>query len=263
MVTARPTPLIDPVQAATTGGPVVLAVRKVDAAARDTGRHVHVRGQLVGTIQGLLGVETPAGRFAAPPSHAVWLPPAAPHGLALHGPFDGWSLWVSPDACAALPRSTTMIRVSDLLRAAVLAMAEAGGRDLRRLDRIAAVILDEIAAAPAGGAPPLPLPADRRLLKVARAILDDPADDRGLDGWAALAAMSGRSLSRRFPAETGLSLSDWRRRVVAMTALERLAGGDAVTTLAIDLGYASLSAFIAMIRRETGMTPGQHRATRG
>ena len=47
-----------------------------------------------------------------------------------------------------------------------------------------------------------------------------------------------------------------------MTALERLAGGDAVTTLAIDLGYASLSAFIAMIRRETGMTPGQHRATR-
>ena len=42
-----------------------------------------------------------------------------------------------------------------------------------------------------------------------------------------------------------------------MRALEMLAAGAAVTTVALDLGY-NVSAFIAMFKREHGVTPGRY-----
>ena len=43
-----------------------------------------------------------------------------------------------------------------------------------------------------------------------------------------------------------------------MRALEMLAAGAAVTTVALDLGYDNVSAFIAMFKREHGVTPGRY-----
>ncbi|SAL38007.1 AraC family transcriptional regulator [Caballeronia udeis] len=43
-----------------------------------------------------------------------------------------------------------------------------------------------------------------------------------------------------------------------MRALEMLASGTAVTTIALDLGYENVSAFIAMFRRTFGVTPTQY-----
>jgi AraC-like DNA-binding protein len=40
-----------------------------------------------------------------------------------------------------------------------------------------------------------------------------------------------------------------------MRALEWLASGTSVTTVALDLGYNTVSAFIAMFHRAVGMTP--------
>lgn len=41
-------------------------------------------------------------------------------------------------------------------------------------------------------------------------------------------------------------------------ALEMLAEGSATTTIAIDLGYNSISGFIAFFRRIFGVTPTEH-----
>jgi AraC-like DNA-binding protein len=46
-----------------------------------------------------------------------------------------------------------------------------------------------------------------------------------------------------------------------VTAVARLAEGQAVTTVAYDLGYESPSAFIAMFRRNLGHTPGRYLGT--
>jgi AraC-like DNA-binding protein len=43
-----------------------------------------------------------------------------------------------------------------------------------------------------------------------------------------------------------------------LRALERLAAGDPVTTVALDLGYDSPSAFITMFRSRLGATPGRY-----
>src|SRR5258708_29298891 len=70
-----------------------------------------------------------------------------------------------------------------------------------------AVILDEIRTLPVEPLG-LPLPADPRLQRIARALIADPADARDLDAWARWAAVSSRTLSRRFVSETGFSFTD-------------------------------------------------------
>ncbi len=79
-----------------------------------------------------------------------------------------------------------------------------------------------------------------------------------MDAWAAWAGVSERTLSRRFVAETGHSYTAWRQRARLMRALEMLAEGVPVTTVAIDLGYDSVSAFIALFKRTLGVTPSAY-----
>jgi AraC-like DNA-binding protein len=99
-------------------------------------------------------------------------------------------------------------------------------------------------------------------MRIARALLDDLADPRGLDEWADFGALSARTLSRRFAAETGFTFADWRQRARLMRAVEMLAAGTPVTTIALSLGYDNVSAFIAMFRRVHGVTPARFMASR-
>jgi AraC-like DNA-binding protein len=152
-----------------------------------------------------------------------------------------------------------VVRISGLLREAVLRAAT--WTQQAQLDeaqqRVCTVILDELAVAPPEQLD-LPLPANKRLRKIAQAIEADPADPRSLEEWAQWAAIAPRTLTRNFAAETGMPFSTWRQRARLIRSLEMLAAGYAVTTIAIELGYDSLSAFIAMFKRELGVTPSKY-----
>jgi AraC-like DNA-binding protein len=174
--------------------------------------------------------------------------------------MDGWTVYVAEAACERLPRDACTIRISGLLREAVLRATTwpAGPRNVAD-DRIAEVILAEINGLPVEPFG-LPLPRDPRLLRVARSLVDDPANVHGIGHWAELASVSERTLSRRFSEETGFSFSNWRQRARLLRSLEMLANGQPVTTIALDLGYATASAFIALFRRVFGTTPAAYRA---
>ncbi|WP_159994621.1 helix-turn-helix transcriptional regulator [Roseomonas sp. 18066] len=223
--------------------------------ARVTPTHHHAKGQLLGCGRGLITVGTGAGSWCVPAAHAVWLPPHHPHSVQSHGDYQGWSLYVAEPACAELPAMPRIIRVSPLLQAAALRAAEweAAPPEGARA-HLAAVILDEIAHAPA--APfGLPMPQDARLLRIAQALAADPAARQRMEDWAAWAGIAPRSLSRRFVQETGFSFTEWGQRLRLMRALELLAEGASVTSVALDLGYSNVSFFIALFRRSFGRTP--------
>ncbi|ERI14312.1 hypothetical protein O206_22735 [Ochrobactrum sp. EGD-AQ16] len=55
-----------------------------------------------------------------------------------------------------------------------------------------------------------------------------------------------------------MSFGRWRQQLHVGLALQRLADGESVTNIAIDLGYESPSAFIAMFRRKLGTTPARY-----
>ncbi|HEX8615449.1 MAG TPA: helix-turn-helix transcriptional regulator [Telluria sp.] len=250
---------IDPAVVNTAAGPVVIVAAGSQDSERTSPGHRHARGQLMGSLRGLLSVGVEEGQWIVPAIHALWLPPHHFHSVRSHGPFSGWSVYVAEPACAGLPQGPCTIRTSGLLREAVLRAATWGLDPLdAQRERVAQVILDEI-----GHAPPapfgLPMPRDARLQRVARALIDNPADERGLEDWAQWAAMSSRTLTRRFAGETGFGFVAWRQRARLMRALEMLAAGKPVTMVALDLGYASASAFINLFRREFGATPGAYR----
>ncbi|WMJ70934.1 helix-turn-helix transcriptional regulator [Stenotrophomonas sp. 24(2023)] len=251
----NPAPLIDPGLADTPGGPPVVGARLTMAGSRRTPRHQHARGQLLGAASGLLRIEAGPLHWLLPAGHLAWLPPALPHALASIGAFDGWSLYFSADRCAALPDTARLFQPSALLQAAIPRVLGWPAGPLQSTHhRLLGVMADEIAAST-----PLPLampqPADRRLRRIATALARTPHDNRGMDAWASLAGLSTRSLARHWQASTGMGLAEWRQRLRVLLALPRLLEGEAVTTVALSLGYDTPSAFIAVFKRELGLTP--------
>ena len=215
-------------------------------------------GLLLGTQAGLLSVDAGDSRWVVPPGHAVWVPPQRLRQVERHGPFAGWCVRVAESACVDLPGAACTLRSSGLLNEAVLRACTWGDEALDAARwRVAGVVLDEIRALPPAEFG-LPMPIDPRLLGVARGLLGDLAGARSLDDWAAEAAMPARTFTRNFALETGSSLADWRQRARLMRALEWLAAGRPVADMALDLGYDNVSAFIAMFRRATGVTPGRY-----
>ena len=77
-------------------------------------------------------------------------------------------------------------------------------------------------------------------------------------GVGALRGASSRTLARLFLSELGVTFVHWRHQVRLAAALPRLAAGEAVARIAVDLGYQTPSAFSAMFRRLTGSTPSRY-----
>ncbi|WLE62695.1 helix-turn-helix transcriptional regulator [Burkholderia plantarii] len=240
-------------------GPVVFVVAGRGEDEHATEPHQHARGQLFGSLRGLLTVELDEGVWVVPAIHAVWIPPHYKHGGKTHGPFHGWSAYIAEAACGSLPKQPCALRTSGLLREAVL---RASQWPIAALDEqkthVAEVILDEIRTLPIEPLG-LPFPRDPRLHRIARALIANPADNRDLKRWATWASVSSRTLSRRFVAETGFNFTAWRQRARLMRSLEMLAAGMPVTAIALDLGYSTASAYITLFRRTFAETPAAYR----
>lgn len=222
--------------------------------------HTHERAQLIFAASGVMTISTPHGTWAVPPQRALWMPSGTVHEIRMAGAVSMRTLYVNPDADRGrLPAATRVIAVSPLLRELVLRacalplLYDEAGPD----GRIMMLILDEIAALPSL-ALDLPMPRDPRLQALCRGLRADPGDARTLDDWAHAAGASARTLARLFQKETGLSFADWRQQARLLAAVARLAAGQPITRIALDLGYESPSAFAAMFRRTLGAPPSRY-----
>jgi len=247
-------------------GPALIALwgdtredQEFQLGTREYDSHHHHRGQVFCVESGLVRVRTASGSWLLPPHRAGWIPPGEPHQVSITGAMSGWSLLLTPAASAQLPRHPTVIGVTEIMRALVRqAVSWAGQKALTPpQERIMAVLLDELQQQPQA-ALHLPMPQDRRLLRITAALAAAPADERNLEEWAAWAGLSARSMSRLFRSETGCSFGQWRQQLLLSIALERLARGESVNAVSDALGYATTSNFIVMFRRHFGDSPGRY-----
>jgi AraC-like DNA-binding protein len=58
-----------------------------------------------------------------------------------------------------------------------------------------------------------------------------------------------------------MSLGKWRQQLRLMRSLELLAAGEKIAHTALEAGYSTPSAFIAMFRKVLGVTPGRYFAS--
>jgi len=221
--------------------------------------HQHPFAQLIYASSGVMTVTTEHGTWVVPPDRAVWVPARVDHAIRMTGRVSMRTLYFSDALGPLAGPACSVVQVSALLRESILRAIgfpkpypERGAEA-----RLVAVIADEIRAAPTAPLH-LPLPRDPRARRVADALSANPGDPRSLAEWARVAGASVRTLERSFERETALPFGAWRQRARLLRALEQLASGDPVSTVALDLGYETPSAFIAMFRRALGTSPGRY-----
>jgi AraC-like DNA-binding protein len=218
--------------------------------------HIHKRGQLIHAIHGTMKVETAEAAWIVPPALALWMPPAYPHEMAMRGELAMRTVYIDPSACRDLPRTPLLVEIGGLMRELILAALEEplDYDESGRGGMIANLILAELTRMQ-DRKMHVPMPRDPRAIRVARALLEKPDADGGLDEWAERAGASRRTLARLFRNETGFSFNEWRARLRAIDGLARLSSGEPVGAVASSVGYASPSAFSAMVRRNFGGPP--------
>src|SRR5262249_2308508 len=146
-----------------------------------------------------------------------------------------------------LPRDCCAVNVSPLLREMILEAVRIGALDRRvpAQQRLIGVLLDQLRILRTIPLQ-LPMPTDVRTLKAVEILRADPAQELTLARVATRAGASARTLERLFRAETGMAFRSWLRRMRVLHALRLLASGTPVTSVALEVGYDSTSAFISM-----------------
>jgi AraC-like DNA-binding protein/quercetin dioxygenase-like cupin family protein len=222
----------------------------------ETPWHSHPRAQLLFAAEGVMTVATRNESWIVPPQRAAWMPSRIEHRLAFAGGIRFRTLYVEQDAVPGMPKKPVVLDVTPLLRELILRVMdlpldydEHGAEG-----RLAGVLLDELqklAEFPIG----LPIPAKGPLSIVCRGVLDRLGERSTLEDLATRHHTSARTLARRFRRDTGLSFAEWCRRARLVHAITWISEGRPVTSVALDLGYDSPSAFCAMFKRELGVPP--------
>ncbi|MCV9917249.1 MULTISPECIES: AraC family transcriptional regulator [Pseudomonas] len=219
--------------------------------------HSHRRAQFLYGMSGLMEVLTDDGAWVIPPYNGVWIPPGKRHQVKMQG-VSTRSVYIEPQALPRVDARCQALLVSPLLHELLLASAdvpalyEPHGRD----GLLVALILEELRRAPSL---PLyaPMPVEPALAALCQGFLQAPNIHQTAEHWAQQLNKSTRSFNRQFRQLTGLSFGQWRQQACLMAAVTRLAGGEGVTRIALDLGYDSPSAFSSMFRRVLGEAPSR------
>lgn len=222
--------------------------------------HSHVRAQLLYAVAGVMEITTTRGVWVASPQRGVWLPAGTLHSMRTRGGASVRTFYVRPDACPeSFPAGPSLVRVTPLLRELILS-AIAMPLDYDEAGRDGLVVRLLLQAIEWSAEAPILLqePKDTRLLRLHHALVENPADPATLEEWGKRVGASTRTLARLVQAEYGIPFTRWRQQLRILAALPRLAAGEAVTLVALDLGYESPGAFSSMFARLLGVPPSRY-----
>jgi len=238
------------------GSRAIVARRTTYPKGHHIAPHWHARAQFVFAVQGTMRVRTSRRAWIVPPSLALWVPAHTVHEIQMFGDVEMRSLYIDKDAAVGMPDTCVVLDVTPLLRELVvravalpLKWNEAGDDGL-----LMRLLIAEIRRVPTR-ALDLPLPESADLTRLCERILGDLSTRRPCTQDAAAMHTSARTLYRRFLRETGTTFARWQSQARLLEAIRRLAEGAPVTTVAMDLGYDSPSAFSTMFKRALGVAP--------
>lgn len=218
--------------------------------------HSHGDHQLAWAAMGVLTVRTETTAFVLPPTRALWIPAGVRHETLSAGTATMRSAYVTPAGCPIDWRACTPIEASPLL-AELLGFLEGAALGEAHRRHGEALLFDLVRPAPMTTVQ-VRMPVDERARQVAQGLAEVPSDGRTVAQWGREVGASGRTLERLFLTETGVPFGRWRAQLRLQAAIAMLAGGASVGNAARQVGYASVSAFVAAFRRETGTTPAAY-----
>lgn len=237
------------------------------SARRQYMEDTHPWGELAYSYGGVTEVRVGARQFLAPPFMGIWIPPGVTHTGFIHAPANAMreaahaSLYVEAGLCGGMPGEVRTVRVSALLRALLEHLRRQRTTSTAAGDaahqRMLHVVLDLLSSSETAGSY-IPTANDPVLAQVLEALRANPADARPAQQIARQHGISERTLTRRCREELGIPLNEWRQRARVATALELLNSGHSVEACALQLGYSTASAFIAMFKKLMGASPRRY-----
>ncbi|MBP2234477.1 AraC-like DNA-binding protein/quercetin dioxygenase-like cupin family protein [Sinorhizobium kostiense] len=220
------------------------------------GWHNHDFGQLISASYGSMYVGTPNRVLLLSPAMAIWIPPDAEHWIRYVSANEMLYVDVNRQEASKLGAQSRIVKMTPLLNALMLAtMPElVPSRTECHTEALHDLLRHEILAAS-----DLPLsiimPLDKRIRGIAQEALNNPGLASSVETWLANAAASRKTAERLFIAETGMPPARWLRHARLLHAISQIAAGAKISSVALDLGYESSSAFTYMFRRTLGMSP--------
>lgn len=227
--------------------------------------HSHPRAQLVQALAAPAEIRCAGRIWAIGAGEAVWLPGGLEHSVSARQAQLFHSVYIRPDLAQGLPEHSAIVSVDPFTSGLIERLTRIYHlqHDVGLYAHLAPLLLHELVRLLQGD-PDLPLPSDPRARRICQSLLADPGDRRTLADWAIQTGASRRLLERLFRAETGTGFIEWRQACRVRAATPLLAAGQPVQQVAWKMGYDSPSAFTAMYRRATGITPAavKHQGTR-
>ncbi|CFR24705.1 AraC family transcriptional regulator [Yersinia kristensenii] len=222
--------------------------------------HTHSYGQLICVKSGVLAMSIGGQRFLAPPEFSVWIPAGVEHSSYNRKPMHFRAIDIALELCDGLPLSACLINVSPIFNAIVENCFSRGVLmpESEPDMRLGCVLIDQLKVSPVQ-CTYLPTSQDKLLSPILTALERCPSDNTSLALWAKRVYTTERTLSRRCQQELGMAFSEWRQRLRFLHAISLLEQGLTVQSVALDVGYSSASAFIAMFQQVSGTTPERFR----
>jgi len=221
--------------------------------------HIHEKwGELVYIPSGKMTVCTERRTFFVHQNKMLWIPPGMEHEWYIADATNDRSLYISP---AALPKNSHFAQCCMLSSTPLVCELINALVDIPHLydpgpdERFVHTLLDQLIRLPQTSHS-LPLPKDRQLLVMCTRILKNPDIAKTLRQWGEELGMSERTLARRFFQQTGETFGKWRQQVRLVHAMEQLQAGETVTSVSLNCGYSSVSAFIDAFKKAHGNSPG-------
>lgn len=228
-----------------------------------TGWHHHDLHQIEYAVQGMVEVETAAGKYLLPPHQAAWIPAGCSHTATLHSATRTIAVLFAPELVPAAGDRVRILAVPPLIREMMIhalrwPITRAGSDPMadayfRTLGHLVAETLDHES--------PLSLPTSTDPI-VTEAIDYTQANLHSVTAAQVSKAIgvSERTLRRRF--ESALTIS-WRTYLLHARLLRAMAlltePGPTVLEVSLAVGFEDASAFARAFVQHCGETPSAYR----
>jgi len=221
--------------------------------------HMHPEDQLVYACRGVMTVRTSAGTWVVPAQRAVWIPARIPHSILMSGAVSMRTVYLRARLVRRLPRTCCVVNVSPLLQHLIVHLCTIGklNRRSKTQAHLIDVLIDQLETVQTIPLQ-LPAPRDARAARVAAALQKGDPEACTLEQACRQVGASKRTIERLFREETQLSLGKWHQQLRLLRSLELLAAGEKISHAALEAGYSTPSAFIAMFRKALGTTPRRY-----
>lgn len=234
------------------------------AAPLETPKHSHTKHQLLYAASGSMTLHTGDERFLLPPGRAAFIPAKTVHSVASSTGIALRTIYFAEGAPLDA-RAAAVFDVTPLAREMIL-HAMRWGATSSELPKVRepyftalAGLVDEWIAASGSRSFSLPRAASEELARALRYI-DENLAEATAPLAAKAAAMSVRSLARRFEDELAMPFRTYLQSARILRAMELLAKPRAsVSAVAYAVGFQSPSSFATAFVERCGETPSDYR----